>query len=440
MTSYTLVSASKPQVPNSRNLSLDNSASRIEWLPDFFRGWTPTPAAETLIALAMAVYCIDKLTPRAEEADAWTRRLELDVPSRQESFSAHEFGPALSFLTGDEWSVTQRPETRQLLDLPSSESPQIVPLELDAVSLFSGGLDSLCGVIDILEGQSELRLGLIAHYDGGVATSRQLEIYTRLAEVYGADRVSLHRFWVRPAPLTTGGAYEAIETTTRARSFAFISAALALASSVGPNVPVYVPENGYIALNVPLTHGRVGSLSTRTTHPYYLSLLGDAAKKSSIVNDIVNPYRHKTKGEMLRESRNQELLRELTPKSVSCSHAEVGRWHGRPQGNCGYCFPCIIRQASMHAAGFDPDSYSWDALSDDALIADIGEGRGADLRAVVNAVYANRPDRDIFKNGPIPSERNEHLGVWRRGNQEIRSWLESSASGTLRTLVSRLST
>ena len=40
-----------------------------------------------------------------------------------------------------------------------------------------------------------------------------------------------------------------------------------------------VPENGIISLNVPLDDLRIGSHSTRTTHPFYFSLWNEAIEK-----------------------------------------------------------------------------------------------------------------------------------------------------------------
>lgn len=148
-------------------------------------------------------------------------------------------------------------------------------------------------------------------------------------------------------------------------------------------------------------------------------------------NPLVNPYRLTTKGEMPVSSRNAELLRELAPLSVSCSHPEVARYARRP-GNCGYCFPCLIRRAAMARAGWDdPDDYPWDALSAPALL-DTESDRSADLRAVAIGTRPGRPDRDVLRNGPLPSgERLAFLDVWRRGSAEVRSWLTAGATGAL---------
>ena len=285
-------------------------------------------------------------------------------------------------------------------------------------------------------------LGLVAHYDGGQASSKQVALHSRLAAHYGPGRVVLRRLWLRPAadhPARQVPALPVVETTTRGRSFVYLAAALALASACGPDIPVYIPENGYIALNVPLTRARAGSASTRTTHPHYLEMLGRFAAYAGVANPIVNPYGHATKGEMLRRSRNPGLLRALAPDTVSCSHPEAARMQQREQGNCGYCFPCLIRRASLAAVGWDDEHPPWDALTDPRLIQETGEKRGADLRAVINGVFSDRPDSDVLRNAPLPvGTHAEYLSVWRRGNAELRGWLEEGARGPLAEIVRRL--
>lgn len=62
------------------------------------------------------------------------------------------------------------------------------------------------------------------------------------------------------------------DNNTRSRSFLFIGYALFAMTGMDNINELLVPENGLIALNVPLDETRVGSFSTRTTHPFYLSL------------------------------------------------------------------------------------------------------------------------------------------------------------------------
>ena len=134
---------------------------------------------------------------------------------------------------------------------------------------------------------------------------------------------------------------------------------------------------------------------------------------------------------MLAQTLNPDLLRRLAPLSVSCSHPEAARYVLRDQGNCGYCFPCLIRRASMAHVGWDSaDGYAWDALDGSDLLSRPTR-RAADLRAVVNGVFDDRPDRDVLRNGPIPGgEQRAFLHVWRAGLDELRSWLHGATGAT----------
>lgn len=423
--------------PGSSNAAIDCGTA-------FFDGWRPTRPAADLLVLGAATYCADKTSARAASSDAWTRRLALAFPSADPArFDTALFARALGFLTGDRWDLTAYAEPADPL-ASLGPPPEALPpaMDVDAVSLFSGGLDSLCGVIDLLEQDRSLRLGLVAHYDGGQASSKQAVLHARLAAHYGTERVVLRRLWLRPAPADPTrpvSALPVVETTTRGRSCLFLTAGLALASACGADVPVYVPENGYIALNVPLTRARAGSASTHTTHPHYLDMLGRAAAAAGVANPITNPYRFATKGEMLRDSLNPGLLRALAPDTVSCSHPEAARMQQRQQGNCGYCFPCLIRRASLAVVDWDDENPPWDVLSDPRLVRETAEKRGADLRAVVNGVFAERPDSDVLRNAPLPGgTHGDYLSVWRRGNAELRAWLEQGAEGSLADIVRRL--
>lgn len=416
----------------------DSTQPGVSWSRDFFTGWRPSRMAADLLLLAGSVYCIDKFSNRADSSDGWTRTISVAQPVAEPAdWLLATFDRALEFLTGDHWTLRQVASSDPLRFLPTLPVGLLPALNVNAVSLFSGGLDSLCGVVDWLESNPSGSLGLVAHYEGGQASPRQQRLHARLQEVYGSDRVVLRRLWLRPRPGIGSHKQEVAETTTRARSLLFMSAALAFASSFGADTPVLVPENGYIALNVPLTRARVGSLSTRTTHPYFLSLLGSSAAGIGISNSLSNPFEFMTKGEMLRATKNPALLRELAPMTVSCSHPEIGRWTGRAQGNCGYCFPCIIRQAALYAAGFAAETHSWDVL-DDATFLDASETRGADLRAVIGGVYRTRPDSDVIRNGPLLGSRRDYVDVWRRGNAELHSWLKAGATGALRTHLDAL--
>jgi hypothetical protein len=402
----------------------------IEFATGFFDGWTPTASGAELLRFAAGIYCGDRTVEREPQPDGWTRTLRAEVPAADpEAWVQAGWAATLGFLTGDTWSI----RARSARPAPAATAG----LDVDAVSLFSGGLDSLCGVIDLLEEDPGRRLLLVGHHEGGQASSAQRDLYAALAKVYG-ERVQLRRLFCRPAPPDDAQAQplpDQHERSTRSRSLLFIAAALSAASAIGQQVPVYVPENGWIGLNVPLTRARTGSASTRTTHPHFLTQLAGACRTIGIDNPIINPYRLQTKGEMLAACRNPKLLARLAPVSVSCSHPETPRWRDRPQGNCGYCLPCLVRRASLARIRRDRgDQYAWDALNDPELL-DPGQRTGADLRALVLGVNPHRDELAIVRNAPLPAgEHQAHLLLWRRGTAEIRDWL-AGADGRLAELT-----
>jgi 7-cyano-7-deazaguanine synthase in queuosine biosynthesis len=408
------------------------AASTVQTDPRFLHGLTPGPAARDFLRLAGAAYCADKLVLRRLTQDRWTRQIHLDVPvadlARWQTATA-TLSAALDYLTGDHWNLSFRAAA-----VPGSRRRPAANGGVDAVCLFSGGLDSLCGAIDLLE--EGRRLCLVGHYEGGLIPGVQQALAAELAEHYGADQVTLRQLLLRPAaarasqtrPLPTRR-----ERSTRGRSLLFIAAGLAIADAYGPTTPLYVPENGFIGINVPLSRARSGSLSTRTTHPYFLGCLEAALAALAIDNPLQNPYRLQTKGAMLRRSRNPRLLARLAPRSVSCAHPEAARWRRRRQGNCGYCYPCLIRRAAMHAAGWDHgEGYAWDVLND-ATVLEGNRRIGADLRAILWATARERPTLDVLRNGPVPDgEVQAFADLVRRGQAELTAWLATGTSSALR--------
>ena len=112
---------------------------------------------------------------------------------------------------------------------------------------------------------------------------------------------------------------DANESSQRARSIVFLSYGVLLATALNPyldgrEVTLYVCENGFISLNPPMTGSRLGSLSTRTTHPLFLRLFQQLLSSADIRVQLKNPYQYMTKGEMIRACTNQALLKEI------CTH------------------------------------------------------------------------------------------------------------------------
>ncbi|MEH3052628.1 MAG: hypothetical protein PGN13_01275 [Patulibacter minatonensis] len=415
----------------------DRAASTINVADSFLNDLAIDPTARELFTLAAAVYCADKVVHRASQLDHWTRTMEFvmrvgDVARWEAARTVLE--PMLTFLSGDQIKLrfTSVESPDDAVDLGGESAV----LEADAVCLFSGGLDSLTGATDLLSGGS--RLVLVGHHDSPLAETKQEVLAPRLADHFGEDAVRRRPLYLRPAVPNSKNQAQPIdatdpETTTRTRSFLFVAAAIAIASAVGPGTPVYMPENGFIGVNVPLTPSRSGSLSTRTTHPLYVDYFHRALDCLGIPHRIENPFRLQTKGELIESCTDRALLQDLAPLTVSCSHPEAARWHQGKQGNCGSCYPCLIRRASLHRVGWDdPNDYDVDALNDGRLLLRHWTS-GASLRALLKSLSQPTKRSDVVLNGRIPNgEQPAFYDMWLRGRAELRDWLDAGGSAEVR--------
>ncbi|MHB1467671.1 MAG: Qat anti-phage system QueC-like protein QatC [Solirubrobacteraceae bacterium] len=431
------------RVDGDADLVLDLYGSRrqdanVQWdshRPALLKDLVPSAAASDFLRLGMSTFCVDKILLRKPTADAWTRDIVLRIPVHcREAFvsATPTIERALSFLSGDRWTLKIEEHPLE----PPARTDSLLPPAADAVSLFSGGLDSLAGAIDqLVRGD---RVVFVGHYDAGITPKRQRELFSELRTSFGSSAVGLRRLMLRPRPqgprlhhrLPTGER----ERSTRARSLLFIAAGLAVADALDPRCPLVVPENGFIGINVPLTAARQGSLSTRTTHPHFVALVREILAALELDHELRNPYRLCTKGEILAANADPALLHRLALRSLSCSHPEATRHRTRKEGNCGYCWPCLIRRASMHHAGWDAhEQYIYDALADEELLEPDSKS-GASLRAAVASLQRRATEFDVLRNGPVPAgEVPEFFDVYRRGRHELAVWLRTGAKGALLT-------
>lgn len=399
-------------------------------------GLTPNEIGVDLLVLAAHVYAADtRIFRRSEAQDGWTREIRLVVPvsdPQRWTSAAPILVRALQFLTGDQWLIGFRSRPKQFRTTVTPAEPSLLPLPFDGVSLFSGGLDSLIGAIDALEaGKSPL---LVSHAGEGAVSKSQDACFNGLKLAYPKATFERLRVWMSFETGLVEGTRP--ETTTRARSFLFFSLAALCGSGLGRDFVLNVPENGLIALNVPLDPLRLGALSTRTTHPFYLARWNELLQAIGIPGRLENPYWDKTKGEMASNCANRRLLRRLVPSSLSCSSPANGRWERQAQGNCGYCLPCLIRRAALR--GKDPTTYRVQHLR--RAVLDSTEATGRQIRSCQLAIrrLSARPELAstlIHKPGPLFDFPNRHSAladVYRRGMQELERLLRGVHVGPVK--------
>jgi 7-cyano-7-deazaguanine synthase in queuosine biosynthesis len=310
----------------------------------------PAPRAWDLLSIALSIIAADVAGHRSESPDGWTRDFELDIAVADPAFwktVGGDLARALAFLTTDRWMLRFHDGGMR----PPPPKVPTRPLE-DCVVLLSGGLDSLIGAIDLVaKGKRPFAVSQIVRGDA----EKQVDFAGLIGG--GLGHVQLNHNAEVPSVK---------EDSQRARSLIFMAFGVLIATSLrsygdGRRVPLYACENGFIAMNPPLTGARLGSLSTRTAHPKFLAQLQAVLDAAGLRVQIENPYRTMTKGEMLTACADQTLLRAEAARSTSC-----GRFQRFNYKHCGRCVPCQVRRAAFLAwAQPDSTAYIYGALGKD---------------------------------------------------------------------------
>ena len=386
----------------------------------------PSEIGLDLLVTAAHIYAADTRIARATESDdAWTREIRVLVPVSDVarwSAAAPILARTLNFLTGDRWTVQFRARPPRFAQIVSQ--PDLIAPPFTGVSLFSGGLDSLIGAIDELQAN---RVPLLVSHAGEPAVSKaQQDCFDLLKAHYAHSSFERLRAWITfPNDLVRD---VGSEDSTRGRSFLFFALGAFAGSGLRQNFVLRSPENGLIALNVPLDMLRLGALSTRTTHPFYIGRWNELLRTLGIPGRIENPYWNKTKGEMVQACANKPLLKQIVPETLSCASPTKGRWQGHGTQHCGYCLPCLIRRASL-ASITDPTTYTVPNLR--AQVWDPTTATGEQIRSFQYAIgrLNAKPGIEkllIHKPGPLsddPATLPDLAAVYKRGLGEVASLL-----------------
>ena len=365
----------------------------------------PAPRAWDLLSIALSIIAADVAGHRSESPDGWTRDFELDIAVAEPAFwntVAEDLARALAFLTTDRWMLRFHEGGMR----PAPPKVATRPLE-DCVVLLSGGLDSLIGAIDLAaKGKRPFAVSQIVRGDA----EKQVNFAGLIGG--GLGHVQLNHNAEVPSVK---------EDSQRARSLIFMAFGVLIATSLrsygdGHRVPLYVCENGFIAMNPALTGARLGSLSTRTAHPEFLARLQAVLDAAGLRVQIENPYRAMTKGEMLAACADQAILRAEAARSTSC-----GRFQRFNYKHCGRCVPCQVRRAAFLAWGqADSTGYVYEALGkDDPDFAGFD-----DVRAVRMAIAEVEADGLEAWLGPALSsvlipDKGALKGLIERGLEEL---------------------
>ncbi|MFS0755864.1 MULTISPECIES: Qat anti-phage system QueC-like protein QatC [Noviherbaspirillum] len=397
-------------------------------------GLSPSERAVDFALLAATVTAADTRISRETEAqDGWTREIEISVPVVEPTLweaVTPLLHTTLDFLTGDKWTLRfrARPSSRGILVPPTESLRTANPT---CVCLFSGGLDSFIGAVDLFAA-AETPL-LVSHYWDGITSQHQTICAEALKAKYAEAEFSHIRARVGFPKDTVDES--PVEDTLRGRSFMFFALAALAADAVGDDVTIHVPENGLISLNVPLDPLRLGALSTRTTHPFYMARVNELISRLGLRSRLHNRYGLMTKGQMALGCAEREFLATQAKNTMSCSSPGKTRFakeeSQRQPKHCGYCVPCLIRRASLLEGRIDDDTpYQVPDLHAQVLDSERAEGNHVRSFQLAISRLRSRPERarfDIHRPGPLSDHPNElpaYMNVYAAGLEEVARLLE----------------
>lgn len=376
-----------------------------------------TGGAQELLRLAVGVYLVDRTEPRP--GLGWSRDLALAIPVADPEAWRNR-APAvqalLDFLTGDRWNLSFRrfrgaPITRARAEHRSAH---------DLVSLFSGGMDSFAGAVRAVHEGANPRL--VGHWNWAPIHHSQEGALTAVETLTGTrpDFISVR---IGRASQAAGEAVGS-ETSSRSRSLLFLAIGAAVASGTRAR-EVWVPENGWVSLNVPLDGSRRSSLTTRTTHPGLLDELGGLVADLGMDLRFRNPWEGSTKGDLVRwvaDRWGTESAAAAFAATDSCAKSGMRFHRLRPDTHCGVCYACLVRRAAFIAAGVqDRTPYAEQLLAGEARDRFM-RNRRADLVAIQAAgSRAGFMIEDVLALDLPPRIRpDDALALANRGLDEVR--------------------
>ena len=408
-----------------------------------------------LLVLSMIVYNVDRAVLRLSNSDdGWKRNLILlNVPviNLEDMNKGREaFNKAINFLTGDNWDIHFIQADSYSYN-PTKKVKEYNPQFFEKVALFSGGLDSLIGFIDEASTLSiDKKILLVSHMELGKEHSDQKSIlkYCRENNIFSNkyEQVLLNaglkpHSWNIKTPT---------ESTFRSRSLLFFAAGIYIANKISPQCQLIVPENGTISINIPLDSGRRSSCSTRTTHPTFIKRIQEALYTIGISNSIYNPYRLKSKADMVLEccqdTSKKAILKSLV--DLSCSCAKRGHnvfWdksgieiRNAKIKHCGMCLPCLYRRVALDTIGLDNEAL----LGTDVLhgikfnLDNKHQKRNRDFNALLyflkNRMNERTIRQELFFNGIIEKqELDEYTSLALHSYRQVINWLKKKATNEI---------
>lgn len=294
-----------------------------------------------------------RLTLGVRSPDLWNRP---PVKEALENF--------LTWLTEDTWHLHfEHQAIRRFTDVQPSlfSSPPNDAL----VVLYSGGLDSLAGVVSLLQKYPQKTMVLVSAAPprlSGVIKGQVQELQYR----FGDKRI---RYAPLPFHLVHNKPQQE-EATQRTRGFLFFAFGVAEAIACGAS-RVLSCENGIGMLNLPFNKRQLGVQHTRAMHPqtvihmtHLIALLGLSHVRCEA------PHLLRTKGELCADL-HASGHGSLCATTISCDSFPLrlppGSTSFDTEWHCGECTSCLLRRQAIFAAHLEQEDaqvrYKYDVCS-----------------------------------------------------------------------------
>lgn len=317
-----------------------------------------------LLEIAGYVYAADRMIGRGStnllEYHSWSRTLHFIIKVRDAEFWSdpkigESLAKALTFVSGDKaysFSFQGGGSDIGQGNLYDHINIQLDKKENSIIALFSGGLDSLAGALQILT-TTEKNLILISHRSNSTGVAKiQNGIHGLLAKDF-PGRIQYFPFFCNLH------GERAVEETQRTRIFLYTTIAHAL-STLASEKEIHVFENGVTSLNFSKRADLINARASRTTHPKTLKLLEDFY---SIVSDerrpIIHPFLYHTKTDILEKIREAGKSSYIN-STISCTKTFLKFQNNSQATHCGGCSQCVDRRLAAFAAGLE----DYDAIYD----------------------------------------------------------------------------
>lgn len=316
-----------------------------------------------LLEIAGYVYAADRLIGRGStdslEYHSWSRELNFIIRVRDKDFWVNPdiskaLAEALTFVSGDKgysFSFEGGGQDFGQGNLYDHENIALEKKENSIIALFSGGLDSLAGALEILT-TTDKNLILVSHRSNTTGVAKIQKGIHALLDKDFPGRIQYFPFFCNLR------GERAVEETQRTRIFLYTAIAYSLSTLVSEK-EIHVFENGVTSLNFSKRADLINARASRTTHPKTLKLLEDFySAVGGETRPIVHPFINNTKTDILKKIQTAGKI-DYINSTISCTKTFLKFENNTQASHCGGCSQCVDRRLAAFASGLE----DYDAIS-----------------------------------------------------------------------------